>query len=156
MKRLMRQTVTVVMAGMMMMACGCAHMGSSGAAQDGAGVSADNEPTPLYLDFGDVLIPTDMKINPKTSFVLRTAGVTAGVLSLRGRVEPASLVTFFDVNMAKDNWQLVSSFKAPRTLMLYRKDTRWCVINVYEGDFYTHVEIWVSPTLDGIDSGLMK
>ena len=45
-------------------------------------------------------------------------------------------MTFFEVNMAKDNWQLVSLFRAPRMLMLYRKDARWCVINIFEKEFY--------------------
>ena len=100
----------------------------------------------LYYDFGDVLVPSELKLEKSGSFVFRTPGLSAGVLSLKGRVEINSLIRFFDVNMAKDNWKLVSSFKSRRSIMLYHKENRWCVINITEEGFYTYAEIWVSPT----------
>ena len=113
-------------------------------------------PSPVYYDFGDVLIPSELKLDRKASFVFQTPSLTAGVLALKGRAEMASLIRFFEVNMQKDNWQRVSSFKAVRTIMLYRKENRWCVINVTEQSFYTHVEIWVAQTTSETDSGLLK
>lgn len=103
---------------------------------------------PVYHDFKDVLIPKELKIDQKLSFVFQTLGSTAGVLVLKGRVEINSLIAFFDVNMTKDNWKLVSSFKSPRSLMLFQKDNKWCIISVSEKDFSnnTYVEIWVAPT----------
>ena len=103
-------------------------------------------PMPLYYDFGDVLVPSELKVVKKSSFVFRTPGLSAGVLSLKGRVEIGSLIAFFDTNMAKDNWELVSSFKSQRSIMLFHKENRWCVINISESEFSTYVEIWVSPT----------
>jgi len=103
-------------------------------------------PMPLYYDFGDVLVPSELKVVKKSSFVFRTPGLSAGVLSLKGRVEIGSLIAFFDLNMAKDNWELVSSFKSHRSIMLFHKENRWCVINISESEIYTYVEIWVSPT----------
>ena len=117
---------------------------------------AKEEPQPQYLDFGDILIPSELKINVNTYFVLRTSELTAGVLALRGRVDLMSLVSFFEANMRKDNWKLISIFKSPKNMMLFRKDLRWCVINVFEGDYYTHAEVWVSPTIDDNASGLFK
>ena len=116
----------------------------------------DKGPTPLYYDFGDVLVPSELKVNKDASFVFRTPGFSAGVLSLKGRVEINSLIDFFDANMAKDNWKLVSSFKSRRTIMLFNKENRWCVINITEEDFYTYTEIWVSPTTSGSQTGLLK
>ncbi len=118
--------------------------------------NATAEPQPQYLDFGDILIPSELKINTSMSFVFRTSDLTAGVLALKGRVDSMSLVTFFETNMRKDNWKFISTFKSPKTMMLFRKDTRWCVINVFDGDYYTHAEIWVSPTIDDKASGLLK
>jgi hypothetical protein len=92
--------------------------------------------------------PRQLTVNKKLSFVYRTPGFSAGVLSLKGRVEMNSLLSFFHNNMIKDNWRLVSSFKSMRTIMLFQKENRWCVINITEKDFYTYVEIWVSPTLN--------
>ena len=103
---------------------------------------------PIYYDFGDVLVPKQLTVNKKLSFVYRTPGFSAGVLSLKGRVEMNSLLAFFHNNMVKDNWRLVSSFKSMRTIMLFQKENRWCVINITEKEYYTYVEIWVSPTMN--------
>ncbi len=111
---------------------------------------------PLYYDFGDVLVPRPLKVDKKSSFVFRTPGLSAGVLSLKGRVEVGSLITFFESNMANDNWVAVSSFKSPRTIMLFKKENRWCVINITDKDFYTYVEIWVAPTIVESGSDLLK
>ena len=114
------------------------------------------KPAPLYYDFGDVLIPSELKINRRASFVYETSGFAAGVLVLSGRVELNSLIAFFTNNMAKDNWKMISSIKSARTLMLFKKESRWCVITVLEKDlFNTEVEIWVAPTMSS-GSGLFK
>jgi hypothetical protein len=31
--------------------------------------------------------------------------------------------------------------------MLFQKDTRWCMIDISNGNFYTHAKVWVSPTV---------
>lgn len=113
--------------------------------------------TSIYRDFGDVLIPGQLKEEPKESFVIQTPGMTAGVMALKGGVSPEALVAFFQSNMAKDNWRAITSFRSKRTMMIYQKDNRWCVINITPKDFSTHVEIWVAPTTaEIVDSGLMK
>ncbi|MEE8540221.1 MAG: hypothetical protein V3S66_01065 [Desulfobacterales bacterium] len=117
---------------------------------------AEDEAAPLYYDFGDILLPRELKVDKKASFVFRTPGLSAGVLALKGRVEGGSLIAFFENNMAKDNWQPVSSFKSPRTMMLFKKENRWCVINITEKEFNTHVEVWVAPTIAQGVSGLIK
>ena len=113
-------------------------------------------PSPMYYDFGDVLIPNELKINKKTSFVYKTSGFSAGVLTLSGKVEVSSLIAFFENNMKKDNWRVVSSFKSPRTVLLFNKENRWCMINIYEKEFKTNIEIWVAPTISEAESGLLK
>ncbi|MEW6671058.1 MAG: hypothetical protein AB1427_05105 [Thermodesulfobacteriota bacterium] len=124
---------------------GCAGSKIKG---EGSAPSAqkDNGPVPLYYDFGDVLVPSELKVDKDASFVFRTPGYSAGVLALTGRVEVNSLIDFFYNNMSKDNWKLISYFKSRRTLMLFNKENRWCAINITEGDFTTYAEIWVSPT----------
>jgi hypothetical protein len=136
--------------------CGCASSKIKGADSAPSAKKMDEGPKPLYYDFGDVLVPSELKINKDSSFVFRTPGLSAGVLSLKGRVEINSLINFFNNNMAKDNWKLVSSFKSRRTIMLFHKENRWCVINITEADYYTYAEIWVSPTTMETDTGLLK
>ena len=107
----------------------------------------EREDQPLYYDFGDILIPRELKVVKDSSFVFRTPGLSAGVLALKGNVEVTSLTTFFETNMAKDNWTPVSSFKSPRSMLLFQKKNRWCVINMTDESFSTYVEIWVAPTI---------
>lgn len=110
----------------------------------------------VYLDFGDVLLPKQLKTDRKNSFVFSTSGFTAGVLSLKGRVEVNSLMTFFENKMPVDGWQMISAIKASRSMLLFRKQERWCVISIIEGRMSSSVEIWVAPTLNGTRGGLVK
>jgi hypothetical protein len=142
---------------MMMLISGCSTLSQN--EEDAATQPAaeqKKEEIPLYHDFGDVPVPPEFKLSPKNSFVYRTQGFSAGVLVLKGRVEVGSLITFFENNMARDNWQVVSTFKSPRTLLLFQKENRWCVINITDDTYNTHVEIWVAPTVNPSDSGLLK
>jgi hypothetical protein len=116
----------------------------------------DKQNAPLYYDFGDVLVPRELNLDAKSSFVYHTSGFTAGVLVFESKVERTSLIEFFDNNMAKDNWRTVSAFKSPRTLLLFQKENRWCVINITDNNWDTMVEIWVAPFSDLSGSGLLK
>jgi hypothetical protein len=127
----------------LLVAAGCASTQKGGQTE---GASREDGKGPLYYDFGDVLIPSELKLDREASFVFQTPGMTAGVLSMSGRVTMPSLIQFFETNMRKDNWKPVSSFKSVRTIMLYQKENRWCVINISEGGLTTKVEIWVAPT----------
>ena len=82
--------------------------------------------------------------------------MTSGVLTLEGRVEVNSLIAFFEVNMAKDNWQEVVKFKSLRNLLLFKKENRWCIIKIEEKEWKSYVEIWVAPTMGEMESGLVK
>jgi hypothetical protein len=138
---------------------GCAGPRSSETAGEEALPAAteqDETPAPLYYDFDDVLIPSELKVDMGRSFVYQTDEFTAGVLVLTGRVEINSLIRFFDNNMAKDNWRLVSSFKSPRTIMFFTKPNRSCIINITEQPFRIEAEIWVAPTTDTAQERLLK
>ncbi len=117
---------------------------------------ASKGPAPLYYDFGDVLIPGELKVDKKESFVYNSTGFSAGVLVLNGRVEIDSLIAFFENNMIKDNWRKVCSFKSAHTLMLFQKENRWCVVSIHESNFTTHAKVWVAPTVSETGLGLLK
>ncbi len=118
--------------------------------------SATAKPKAQYYDFGDILLPIELKVDKENSFVFSTPGLTAGVLSLKGNVEINSLIAFFESKMPVDGWQVVSAFKAPRSMMLFKKQTRWCAISVTEARFSTRVEIWVAPTVAEAGTGLLR
>ena len=135
----------------------CAGCSSAPKTTDGSDArETDEKNAPLYYDFDDVLVPRELKLNAKSSFVYHTSGLTAGVLVFTSKVERSSLIQFFENNMTKDNWQAVSSFKSPRTLLVFQKENRWCVINITDNNLETLVEIWAAPFGGPSGSGLLK
>ena len=146
--------ISVILAALILLCVACS---STPKTTDGAEArEKDEKNAPLYYDFDDVLIPRDLKLNTKSSFVYHSSGLTAGVLVFTSKVERSSLIQFFENNMAKDNWQAVSSFKSPRTLLLFQKANRWCVINITDNNWDTLVEIWAAPFGGQAGSGLLK
>ncbi len=145
-----------LMAGMLAVT-GCSALKSKrGATTSAAAASAQPAQTKtVYLDFGDVLLPKELTVDKNDSFVFSTAGLTAGVLSLKGRVESNSLITFFENRMPEDGWQMISAIKAERSMLLFKKQARWCVIGIEEGQMHTFAQIWVAPTM-APESGLQK
>ena len=112
----------------------------------------------VYHDFDDILIPKAMQMNRKMSSVFETPSISAGVLSLSGKLKLAALIEFFRTNMIKDNWTVVSMFKGPRSILQFEKGNRWCVITLMDKryGYKTQVEIWVTPKKDAAPSGLLK
>lgn len=133
---------------------GCATMqgGDAGAPEQSA---RESDAGPLPSDFGDIRLPRALKPIKDQTFFMQTGGFSAGVLSLRGHVDSDSLMAFFQSQMQKDNWRIVGFFKSSRSLMMFYKENRWCVISITEKDFFTYVEVWVAPTLHPLDANLV-
>lgn len=129
---------------------------SGGSHNQQLSASGDSDPTTIYYDFDDVVVPRELKVRREATFIFEAAGLKAGVLSLKGRVDTTSLIEFFEINMKKDNWRLVSLIKTPSTLMIYHKDSRISVIEIDEDSYYTYTRIWLAPVSDSMSSGLLK
>lgn len=108
---------------------------------------AETAPTTRYYDFEDIQVPTDLKLDPRQSFVYDTEGFKAGTLYFSGYVEVDSLVAFFSDAMVRDGWRLRSTFRYPKMLLLFEKKEKVCLIMIYEKLINTYVEIWVAPTV---------
>ncbi len=104
-------------------------------------------PAPVYYDFVDILIPAELSLVKKSSFVYSTPSFTAGVLVFEGYVQGESLVNFFTTNMPKDGWTLKSSFRYRRVILSFEKNERSCLVIVAEFPLKTRVEIWVAPQM---------
>ena len=110
--------------------------------------------TAVYYDFEDVLIPMELKVVEANTVVVSTPGFTSGIITLKGRVERRSLFNFFNNNMQKDNWSIVSQIKSPgTTIMVFHKAARISVITIREEQFNTYVEVGVAPIVAGSEAG---
>lgn len=101
-----------------------------------------------YNEFEDVLIPKDMSLEDKSSFVIQTVNFKSGILTYTGRVDPISLSNFFEANMTQDNWKQRSKMRyQTRTLLVFEKPDRDCIINIEDRTFNTQMEIIVAQRL---------
>lgn len=139
----LRAVVILIVAMSLLSACSSKFFGSSD--EQSTQETPKTEPTSYYYDFDDILVPRDMELQSKLSFVFEGPHVKAGVLAFKGRVDPVSLTTFFINNMLKDGWQLSSSFKYRRTILVFTKPDRDCIINIIDDRFSTSLEIWIAP-----------
>ena len=123
--------------------------------------SSSSSPAPVskqssigaYQDFEDVLIPKDMDLQDKSSFVIQTVNFKSGILTYTGRVDPISLSNFFEANMAQDNWKQRSKMRyQTRTLLVFEKPDRDCIINIEDKTFNTQVEVIVAQRLVSSES----
>jgi hypothetical protein len=96
-------------------------------------------------EFEDVLVPREMDIDKQASLIYRNGGKSAGLMRLAGRVEMNSLMRFFENNMPKDGWRLISKFRSPQSLMIFQKANRMCVIAIEDSDLRTFMDVWVVP-----------
>lgn len=118
---------------------------------------AAKENTPVYHDFGDIMVPRELSVVKKDSLIMTSGGATSGILVLKGSVDVDSLANFFENKMPVDGWRKMGAFRSARSILLFEKPTRWCVIAISEGNFSTKVEIWVAP-MDNqqTDTGLTR
>lgn len=129
---------------------GCLGLwGDDPAPSEGSGtVAKSRETTAVYYDFEDVLIPKELKIVDKQTVVVRSPGFVSGIIALKGRVDRSSLFNFFNNNMQKDNWNIISQIKSPGTsILVFQKASKTSVITIRDEEIYTWVEIGVAPTV---------
>jgi len=101
---------------------------------------------PLFYDFEDIPIPQEMDMINDESRVFMMGQLKSGVLVFKGRVEPNSLVDFFQVAMVREKWQLKSGFRYNRSVLVFEKPQKACIIIIYSRLFYTYLEVYVAPT----------
>ncbi len=136
---------------------GCETMGASKSESPDQGAA---QPTNLYRDFKDILLPGELKVDDKRTYIVQGPGLTTGILTLKGYVERDSLIDFFKSAMVRDNWTELASFKSPSkatsSILVFQKADRTAIINIHEEAFSTYVEIAVAPMAPGTSSGLMN
>ncbi len=102
-----------------------------------------------FYGFPDVPVPKEVEIVNERSFVYETPTFKAGVIVFTGNVDPASLESYYKVNMAKNGWKYINSFRYKDIVLNYAKEDKTCNIKVSRGAFQTELEIWVGPADKG-------
>jgi len=100
-------------------------------------------PNQVFYGFPDVPMPNEISIVNDRSFVYETSGLKSGVLYFSGNVEIQSLENYFKINMPKNGWRYLNSFRYKDILMNYTKEDRTCTIKISRGVITSDVEVWV-------------
>jgi len=103
---------------------------------------------PLFYDFPDIPVPHELAVQRNDSYVYQEGKIRAGILTFRGRVEAASLIRFFQMELPRKGWIPKGGFRYRRSMLLFEKVDKICVIDIYEKFFFTYVEIYVLPAAE--------
>jgi len=102
-------------------------------------------PKAKFFQFNDIPIPPELDVQSKNSNVFESGQIKMGFLTLRGRVESNSVMNFFVATLPREGWRLKGQFRYNRSLLIFDKPDKVCVILMKEEAYYTYVEIYVSP-----------
>lgn len=134
---------------------GCAYFGGSSNAppnpvsqSQSQSQASNGANAPVYYDFADIPIPPELKLVRSDSYVFQAGPLKAGMLTLKGRVEISSLVNYFTAAMPRQGWTSRGGFRYRRSVLIYEKPNKTCVIDLRSSTFYTYVEIYVAPNED--------
>lgn len=107
--------------------------------------STVSAPRPVFYDFPDIPTPQELELQSKESYVIQSGALRTGILTLRGRVDLNSLISFFQMAMPRESWKPKGYFRYQRSVLIFEKPDKTCVIRLYEDIIYTYVEIFVTP-----------
>jgi hypothetical protein len=106
-------------------------------------------PNQAFYSFPDIPVPQELNFVRDKSFIYETPMMKVGVLVLSGNVELQSLENYFRINMVKNGWKFVNSFKFKDISLNFVKEDKTCNIKMSREAFNADVEIWVGPSDKG-------
>lgn len=104
-----------------------------------------SSPRPMFYDFPDIPVPTELEISQNESYVFQSGSFKAGLMTFKGRVDINSVINFFQMAMPREGWKAKGGFRYRRSVLVYEKQDKTCVINLYTKLYYTYVEVYVAP-----------
>lgn len=104
---------------------------------------------PVQSGFEDIPVPKGLAFKPEKSMVIESPSVKAARQFYAGRVEPESLATAFRTTLEANGWRHISSTSAPGqgTNQVYEKGGNSLQVRIYEGYWYTWVEVTTTRVL---------
>lgn len=127
----------------------CAYFQQNSAKSNATPPPKDGVPNQVFYGFPDLPLPKELKYVSEKSFIYETPSFRAGVLFFSGNVDIQSLENYFKLNMAKNGWQHINSFRYKDTVLNYVKGDRTCNIKMSPGSFSSDIEIWIGPADKG-------
>ena len=150
MRTLYGMRILFLLLALLMVSASCAQIEKTLGMEGGGGANADvpEQTTASYLEFEDVKIPYYLSVFRDDSFVYQSGGFKAGVLRLYGDVPATEVMSYFQQNMPRDGWTLLTSFKYQKNILVFTKAGRVCLVmsEPPRGWADLVVEVWMAPT----------
>jgi hypothetical protein len=100
-------------------------------------------------EFEDIPVPKGLAYVESDSTIIESPSVKAAKLVYRGRVEPVSLGNAMRSTLEANGWRHVSTATAgdKGTTQVYEKPGNALQVRVWEGWYYTYIELTASRTM---------
>ncbi len=134
----------VVFTAMLLSIVGCTTPRQA-TVQEQKATSQNEVSNTIFYTFPDIPVPKELTYQREKSFIYETPRLKAGVLVLSGNVDLGSLEEYFKINMVKNGWRFVNSYKSADLILNFVKEDRVSNIRAMKVSFSTQVEIWVGP-----------
>jgi len=151
---LMKRTASLVVIVVLLLFSQWALIGcASTAPKEGGTASSETALRASFSGFEDVLIPSDISVDRKKSQVYSAGKAKVGLLTFKGRVQPDSLADFFQNNLPRNGWKLMTNMKDRDQTLIFLKDDRVCMITIAEDWWNTVCEVRVGLVEKGPEPG---
>jgi hypothetical protein len=100
-------------------------------------------------EFEDIPVPKGLAYLEGDSTIIESPNVKAAKLLYRGRIEPVSLGSAMRSTLEGNGWRHVSTSTVPDkgTTQVYEKSGNALLVRVWEGWYYTYVELTASRAI---------
>lgn len=98
---------------------------------------------PVRSEFEDIPVPKGLTLDLDKTTIIESPSVKAARLFYKGRLQPESLTLAFRTTLEANGWRHISSttFSKQGTTQVYEKDGNSLQVQIYEGWWYTWVEV---------------
>jgi hypothetical protein len=106
-------------------------------------------PKAVHSEFEDIPVPKGLAYQPGKSTIIESPAVKAARLVYRGRIEPASLALAMRTTLEANGWRHMSTSTTIEhgTTQVYEKASNILQVDVWEGVWFTYVELTASRAL---------
>ena len=104
---------------------------------------ASSPPRQMHSEFEDIPVPSGLALDWDKSTVIESPSVKAARLVYKGRVQPDSLTVAFRTTLEANGWRHITSTTSSDkgTTQVYEKTGNSLQVQIYEGWYYTWVEV---------------
>jgi hypothetical protein len=103
---------------------------------------------PVRRQFDDISLPSGLVYQPGDSIVIESPTIKAAQLVYRGRLEPTTLGDAMRTRLEASGWRQVSRTSSKDgARQVYEKDGAALDVHIYEGIWYTYLELSASQVL---------